>query len=128
MKKLKKIITRLCAGILSISAASTPRYVGYKLPTMQGNNYTSAFSKTISANYITNTIENVEGTSTVTFWINNSTNRQISNDYDQKKGNTSDIKFTIDGYAAKGIQNVLGIENASWFFSTAFCAKTVNFR
>lgn len=129
MKKLRKIIiTSLCLGILSVSAVSAAGYVGYKLPAMQGNNYTGAHSKTSTANYITNTLENVEGTDTVTFWANNSSKRQISNDYDQKKGNTSNIKFTTDGYAAKGTQIILGMENASWSLSTAFCAGTVNFR
>lgn len=129
MKKLRKIIiTSLCLGILSVSAVSAAGYVGYKLPAMQGNNYTSAHSKTSTANYITNTLENVEGTDTVTFWANNSSKRQISNDYDQKKGNTSNIKFTTDGYAAKGKEIILGMENASWSLSTAFCAGTVNFR
>ena len=129
MKKLRKIIvTSLCAGILSISAVSAAGYVGYKLPQFQGNNYTNAHSKTTSANYITNKLENVEGTSTVTFWAANSTKRQISNDYDQKKGNTSNIKFTTSGYAGKGIQIILGMENASWSIGTAFCAGTVNFR
>ena len=129
MKKLRKIIaTSLCAGILSISAVSAAGYVGYKLPRFQGNNYTSAHAKTTKANYITNTLENVEGTSTVTFWANNSSKRQISNDYDQKKGNTSDIKFPTDGYAAEGTEIILGMENASWSVDTAFCAGTVNFR
>lgn len=129
MKKLRKIIvTSLCAGILSISAVSAAGYVGYKLPRFQGNNYTTAHAKTTSANYITNKLENVEGTSTVTFWAANSTKRQISNDYDQKKGNTSNIKFTTSGYAGKGIQIILGMENASWSIGTAFCAGTVNFR
>lgn len=129
MKKFRKIFaTTLCAGILSISAVSAAGYVGYKLPPMQGNNYTGAHAKTTSANYITNKLENVEGTSTVTFWANNSTKRQISNDYDQKKGNTSNIRFTTSGYAAKGKEIILGMENANWTFGTAFCAGTVNFR
>ena len=129
MKKLRKILaTSLCACVLSISAVSAAGYVGYKLPAMQGNNYTGTHKKTTTANYITNKLENVEGTSTVTFWANNSTERQISNDYDQKKGNTSNIKFTTSGYAAKGKEIILGMENASWSFSTAFCAGTVNFR
>ena len=97
MKNLKKIImSSLCVGILSISAVSAAGYVGYKLPRFQGNNYTNSHSKTTSANYITNKLENVEGTSTVTFWACNSTKRQISNDYDQKKGSTANIKFTIN--------------------------------
>ena len=70
MKNLKKIImSSLCVGILSISAVSAAGYVGYKLPRFQGNNYTNSHSKTTSANYITNKLENVEGTSTVTFWV-----------------------------------------------------------
>ena len=82
MKNLNKIImSSLCVGILSISAVSAAGYVGYKLPRFQGNNYTDSHYKTTSANYITNKLENVEGTSTVTFWACNSTNRQISNDY-----------------------------------------------
>lgn len=129
MRKIRKIIaTSLCLGFMSISAVSAAGYMGYKLPAMQGNNYTSAHSKTTTANYITNKLENVEGTSTVTFWANNSTKRQISNDYDQKKGNTSNIKFTTDGYAAKGKEIILGMENANWSLDTAFCAGTVNFR
>lgn len=129
MKKLRKIIvTSLCASILSISAVSAAGYVGYKLPAMQGNNYTGTHAKTTADGYITNRLENVEGTSTVTFWANNSTKKQISNDYDQKKGNTSTIKFTTSGYAAKGTEIILGMENASWSLSTAFCAGTVDFR
>lgn len=49
---------------------------------------------------ITNKLENVEGTS------------------------ISHMKLTTSGYVAKG----LGMENASWSLSTAFCAGTVNFR
>ena len=129
MKNLKKIIaTSLCAGILSISAVSAAGYAGYKLPRFQGNNYTNSHSKTTSANYITNKLENVEGTSTVTFWACNSTKRQISNDYDQKKGSTANIKFTTSRYAAKGKEIIMGMENANFSPDTAFCAGTVNYR
>lgn len=129
MKKLKKIIaTSLCAAVLSISAVSATGYVGYKLPAMKGNNYTSAHSKKTADSYIKNKLENVEGTDTVTFWANSSTKKQISADYDQKKGSNPTIKFTTSGYAKKGIQIILGMENASWSLSTAFCAGTVDFR
>ena len=61
-------------------------------------------------------------------WACNSTKRQISNDYDQKKGSTANIKFTTSGYAAKGKEIIMGMENANFSPDTAFCSGTVNYR
>lgn len=130
MKKLKRILSvSLCVGLLSMSAVSATSYVGYKLPARQGNNYTGTHSKTKADANIVNTLENVEKTDTVTFWAANSTKTQISNDYDQKKGSVATIRFTTSGYAKKGKEVKLGMENANWKLNTtAFCAGSVNFK
>lgn len=129
-KSLKKLIlagaitTALCGT--NVLAAS---YTGYVLPPMQGNNYTSAHTKKTGASYITNHVYNLENTDTVTFWAANRSHKQISADYKQKKGSTVNIQFTTSGYAKKGTQVVLGMENSHLYFrENAFVAGEVNYR
>ena len=65
----------------------------------------------------------------MTFWAANSNKKQISDDYDQKLGNNSKIKFTASGYDAVGEEVMLGMENAKWYwFERAFVAGEVDFR
>ncbi len=129
-KKLKKfMITGLIATTLCGTNVLAAGYTGYVLPPRQGNNYTSAHTKKTSAKYITNHVYNLENTDTVTFWAANRSHKQISPDYKQKKGSTVNIQFTTSGYAKKGIQVVLGMENSHYYWKeNAFVAGDVNYR
>lgn len=133
MKK-KKIFAKICGGCLLLSAIGIVNvyaadYTGYALPARQGNNYTTQHEKETADNYIYNKVVDLENTSTVTFWAANSNKKQISDDYDQKLGNNSKIKFTASGYDAVGEEVMLGMENAKWYwFERAFVAGEVDFR
>lgn len=129
-KSLKKLIL---AGAITTALCGTnvmaAGYTGYVLPPRQGNNYTSAHTKKTGASYITNHVYNLENTDTVTFWAANRSHKQISPDYKQKKGSTVNIQFTTSGYAKKGTQVVLGMENSHFYIKErAFVAGEVNYR
>ena len=129
-KNLKKIIV---AGAIATALCGTnvmaARYTGYVLSPRQGNNYTSAHTKKTNAGYITNHVYNLENTDTVTFWAANRSHKQISPDYKQKKGSTVNIQFTTGGYARKGTQVVLGMENSYFYIrERAFVSGDVNYR
>lgn len=129
-KRITKIITM---GVLLSAIGATNvfaiGYMGYKLPARQTNNYTGTHSKVTKDNYIINTVSELENTDTVTFWATDNSKKQISADYDQKKGNTTYIKFTTSGYNKKDKEIILGMENAHWYIKeTAFVAGDVDFR
>ena len=132
--RIKENLTKVvCTGVLltalgvtNIFAAS---YSGYVLPARQGNNYTTQHEKKTKDNYISNKVNAIEGTSTVTFWAANSGKTQISDDYDQKIGSTAKIKFNKTGYNKKGKEIKLGMENAKWYIKDrAFVGGSVDFR
>lgn len=133
MKKDKKLTSLLLIGVLTFSLAGVTAmaatYSGYKLPARQGNNYTGTHSKTTTDNYIQNKVTDIENADTVTFWAANSSNKQISGDYDQKLNSSSKIKFNVSGYDRKNKDIKMGMENANWTaISTAFVAGKVDFR
>lgn len=128
MKKSKKwLLSGL--GALALLFMATPvlaaTYTAYSLPMLKGNNYTGAHGKKTTANYITNTVTALTNTDQVTFWACNNSRTQLSNDYYQKLGNTSNI---IHGKTTIGYQIIMGMENSRTSFSTAFVSGDVNFR
>lgn len=130
-QKLAKI---LCASVLisaiagtSVFAAERQTYTAYKIPAMKGNNYTGIHQKEGTKGYITNKVTAMTDVSTVTFWAINGNYEQISNDYDQKVGNQTDIVFTTVGYNKKGVEVGMGMENASVTPTVGFVSGWVNF-
>lgn len=126
---VKKIgLVSLAISLFGINVMAAT-YEGYTLPARQGNNYTGTHSKTTTNNYITNTVNDLENTDEVTFWACNSSEDQISGDYDQKLSNTSTIKFNKSGYNKVGKEIILGMENANYYWvDVAFVAGTVNYQ
>ncbi|MFD1408087.1 hypothetical protein ACFQ49_07965 [Kroppenstedtia eburnea] len=128
MNKSKKwLLSGLGALALTLMAAPVfaATYTAYSLPAFKGNNYTGAHGKTTTANYITNKVTALTKTDQVTFWACNNARSQLSNDYYQKLGNTSNI---VHGKTQKGYQIIMGMENSRISTSTAFVSGNVNFR
>lgn len=131
-QKLIKIVcmTLLVSAMIGTSAfaAGKKTYSAYALPSLQRNNYTGVHKKESRKDYITNYIDSYTSTSEATFWAANKNQSRISNKYDQKKGNKSDLVFTKTGYNLVGEQVCMGMENATWRLNTnAFVSGWVNF-
>lgn len=130
-QKLSKIIcaSLLVSSIIStgVLAAERQDYIAYKIPAMHGNNYTGIHQKETKKDYITNHVTAMTNVSTVTFWAVNGNYEQISNDYDQKVGNQSNLIFTSTGYDKKGVEVGMGMENADTSLDTGFVSGWVNF-
>ncbi len=129
-QKLAKI---LCASLLvstilgtSAFAAGRETYTAYKIPKLQGNNYTGTHTKENDREYITNEVTATTDVGTVTFWAANVDHDQISGDYDQKVGNKSTLMFTVSGYK-KDKQVCMGMENANLSLTTGYVSGWVNF-
>lgn len=98
----------------NVFAAGKENYTSYKLPAFQKNDYTGTHTKENTRDYITNQVNAVSNTGTVTFWEANAKHKQISNDYYQKAGNMSKLQFTTKGYNKRGKQVCTGMENYDW--------------
>lgn len=129
-----KITKIICASLLlamvigtNVFAAGRKNYTAYKLPALKGNNYTGTHNKENTRNYITNQVNAVSNTGTVTFWATDENHRPISGDYYQKAGNNSKLKFTTSDYNKKGKPVCMGMENYDWSLNTAFVSGWVNF-
>lgn len=130
----KKIAKIVCTSLLltmiiatNVFAAGKKNYKAYKLPAFQKNNYSGTHIKENTRDYITNQVNAISHTGTVTFWAANAKHTQISEDYYQKEGNMSKLKFKTRGYNKKGKQVCMGMENYDWSFGTAFVSGWANF-
>jgi hypothetical protein len=125
---------RVLAGVLALGvlipttvSAGYVSYVGYSLPPLKKNNYTSYHDKVTNDDYIHNIVENISGDAdTVTFWAEYDDDR-YSNKYDQKIGNATTIE--LDGNLDVGNEVRLAMENADWKLTDyGFVAGRVDFR
>lgn len=126
MLKKKLLIGALAIGLLAPTAADAAykSYVGYKLPPLKGNNYTSYHEKQTNDDHIQNKLENLANTSEANFWADDGSS--ISKKYNQKVGNETKIKF--DTNKDKGNEVRLAMENAKWSTKNAFAAGQADFR
>lgn len=129
---LIKIVCRtlLVSTMISASAFAAGRetYTSYTLPAMQRNNFTGVHKKANTRDFITNQVDSLASTSEATFWAADANKGKISNKYNQKKGNKSNLVFTKTGYNLVGKQVCMGMENATWKLETnAFVSGWVNF-
>mgnify|MGYP001365252443 CR=1 FL=1 len=126
-KKMIVSVLSICAMLaLSVPvSAAEAGYVGYRLPPLKGNNYTSFHKKVTNDDYITNVLENLTNTSTANFWAQDRSG-SISSKYNQKKGSTQRISFNTN--KDKGNEIRMAMENAKLSTGNAFAAGRVNFR
>ncbi|AKI91133.1 hypothetical protein ACMX8W_03740 [Bacillus subtilis] len=125
---------KIVAGVLGLTllmplgaGAAYKSYTGYVLGGNSSNNYTGYHSKETSNQHIMNTVENFQKASSANFWAQRSGADTVSSKYNQKKGNTTKIKF--DDTVNKGQKVRLAMENANWKqFSRAFVAGRADFR
>lgn len=112
-KKLVFALTLiLTLGILNTTVFAG-NYTGYVLKRFKGNNYTGIHTKKTSRDYITNRVTAITNAPRgVNFWAVNVNKNAISKKYNQKVGNTTQIKFTKSGYNRAGVQVGMGMENA----------------
>lgn len=123
-------MTLLVSTMISTSAFAAGRetYTAYALLSLQRDNFTGVHKKENTRDYITNQVNSYTSTSEATFWAANKNQDRISNKYDQKKGNKSNLVFTKTGYNLVGTQVCMGMENATWKLETnAFVSGWVNF-
>nr|WGD78859.1 hypothetical protein P5643_00975 [Bacillus subtilis] len=73
-----------------------------------------------------NTVENFQNASSANFRAQRTGADTVSSKYNQKKGNTTKIKF--DDTVNKGKQVRLAMENDDWWDSRAFVAGRADFR
>lgn len=127
MLKKKLLVGTLVFGILAptVASAAYKSYVGYSLPPMQGNNYTSYHTKETNDDYIHNIVENMSGTSTANFWADDG--KAISKKYNQKVKSSVTINFNTN--KDKGNEIRMGMENDTWELNKyGFVAGRVDFR
>lgn len=126
MLKKKLLVGALAIGLLAPAAADAAykSYVGYRLPPLQGNNYTSYHEKQTNDDHIQNIVENLSNTSEANFWADDG--RSISKKYNQKVG--SNQKIIFDTNKDKGNEVRLAMENANLSTSNAFAAGRADFR
>ncbi|MEC0314443.1 hypothetical protein P8797_15705 [Bacillus subtilis] len=124
---------KIVAGVLGLTllmplgaGAAYKSYTGYVLGAHSTNNYTSYHTKGTSNQHIMNTVENFQNASSANFWAQRTGADTVSDKYNQKKGNTTKIKF--DETVNKGKQVRLAMENDDWWASRAFVAGRADFR
>lgn len=139
MKKIKnirrKIITTVCMGLLvcsTVALAAPLGYVSYRLPVLQGNNYTNTHDKTTKTANVENKVTALSFANAANFWVEKPGGADLTTKYSQRVSSSyTTLAFyngSLNSSAAVGSQVLMAMENVAASSTTGFVSGYVDFK